>query len=78
MGVTCEPGEDDAALARRAVARVREISRECGIPERLREVGVREDQLGAIADRAFEDASHQGNPRPVTRADLETLARAAY
>jgi 4-hydroxybutyrate dehydrogenase len=73
-----EPPDEEPALARRAVARVREISRACAIPERLRDVGVKESQLGAIADRAFEDASHQGNPRPVTRADLETLARAAW
>jgi alcohol dehydrogenase class IV len=71
------PGEEPA-LARRAVARVREISRACGIPERLREVGVEQARLGDVADRAFEDACHQSNPRPVTRADLETIVRAAW
>jgi alcohol dehydrogenase class IV len=73
-----EPPGEDGALARRAVARVREISRACAIPERLRDVGVKEAQLGGIADRAFEDACHQSNPRPVTRADLETIVRAAW
>ena len=28
--------------------------------------------------KAFEDASHQGNPRPCTRDDLLELARAAF
>jgi alcohol dehydrogenase class IV len=73
-----EPPGEEPALARRAVARVREISRACGIPERLREVGVEQARLGDVADRAFEDACHQSNPRPVTRADLETIVRAAW
>jgi alcohol dehydrogenase class IV len=73
-----EPPGDEELLARRAVDRVRAIARDAGIPERLRDVGVKEGQLAEIADRAFEDASHLGNPRAVTRADLETLARAAF
>jgi 4-hydroxybutyrate dehydrogenase len=73
-----EPPADEDFLARRAVELVRRIAADCGIPDRLRDVGVKEGQLSAIADRAIEDASHQGNPRPVTRADLEAIARAAY
>jgi alcohol dehydrogenase class IV len=73
-----EPPAEEEVLARRAVERVRRIARDAGIPERLRECGVKEAQLPAIADRAWEDASHLTNPRPVTRADLETIARAAY
>ena len=73
-----EPPAEDELLARRAVERVRRMARDAGIPERLRDCGVEQARLGAIADKAFEDASHLTNPRPVTRADLEMLARAAY
>jgi alcohol dehydrogenase class IV len=73
-----EQGTDEEELARRCVERVRAIARECGIPERLREAGVKESQLPALADKAWEDASHLSNPRPIERGDLEALLRAAY
>ena len=73
------PGDGDPErLARRAVERVRSLAREAGLPEKLREVGVKESQLGALAVRAFEDASHLTNPRPCTLADLSALLHAAY
>ncbi len=68
----------DEALSTRAVERVRGLAREVGIPERLRDVGVNEDDLPRVAHKAFEDASHRTNPRPCTVADLLALARAAY
>ncbi len=71
-------GGSEGALARAAVERVRALTREIGIPERLRDAGVSEDQLEALADKAFEDASHLANPRPCTRDDLAALLRAAY
>jgi len=71
-------GGDDEALSARAVERIRALARGVGIPARLREVGVREEDLARIAARAFEDASHRTNPRPCTEADLLALARAAW
>jgi alcohol dehydrogenase class IV len=73
-----EPPADEDALARRAVDRVRALVRDAGLPARLRDAGVEEAQLGAIADLALEDACHLANPRPVTRADLEAIVRAAW
>ncbi len=71
-------GPDDAALASRAAARIAALARELGIPPRLRDAGVREEDLPAVAAKAFEDASHRTNPRPCTEADLLALARAAW
>ncbi len=71
------PSDDLPRLAHSAVERVRVLEREIGIPERLSEVGVRAEQIPAITEKAFEDASHQANPRPCTPADLEALLRAA-
>jgi alcohol dehydrogenase class IV len=73
-----EPPGEEEALARRAIDRVRAMALDAGIPARLRDVGVQEAQLPAIVDKAWEDASHLANPRPVTRADLDAIARAAY
>jgi alcohol dehydrogenase class IV len=75
-------GEDgrasDPDLAAAAVARVRRLSAELGLPARLRDAGVAEADLPRIAAKAFQDASHQTNPRPCTEADLLELARASW
>jgi 4-hydroxybutyrate dehydrogenase len=71
------PGAPDV-LAGRAIARTRALRAELGVPERLRDVGVKEEDLPRIAAKALEDASHGTNPRPCTEADLLAIARAAY
>lgn len=65
-------GYDDVAEA------VRELNRRIGIPARLREYGVSDSSLEALADKAIQDGCHQLNPRPCTRADLLALYREAY
>ncbi len=72
-----QPGPDHEALARRSIERVRALVRDCGLPAGLREVGVKPEQVPAIAAKAYEDASHQSNPRPCTPADLEAICRAS-
>jgi 4-hydroxybutyrate dehydrogenase len=57
---------------------VRELNRRIGIPARLREFGVSESALPALADKAIQDGCHQLNPRPCTREDLLELYRQAY
>jgi len=53
------------------------LNRDLGIPAHLSEVGVKQDQIPAMVEQAFEDACHLLNPRPVTKEDLERLYRAA-
>jgi alcohol dehydrogenase class IV len=76
MGEPSTLSED--ALADAAIERVRALNAQLGLPARLRDVGVKEADLPKIAKKAFEDASHQANPRPCTEADLLDLARSAY
>jgi alcohol dehydrogenase class IV len=76
MGDTSLAREE--VLAGSSIERVRRLNREIGIPGRLRDVGVKEEDLGRIADKAFQDASHQSNPRKCTRDDLLEILRAAY
>ncbi len=68
----------EEVLAGNAIERVRKLSALIGIPLRLRDVGVKEADLPLIAKKAFEDASHQTNPRKCSEADLAELARAAF
>jgi len=72
------PAGDEAQLAREAVARVRAIAREVGIPERLRDAGVKEAQLPLIAEKALQDNCHRTNPRPCRGEDLLAMLRASY
>jgi 4-hydroxybutyrate dehydrogenase len=56
---------------------IRDLNRRLGIAPRLRDYGVTEAALPALADKAAQDGCHQLNPRPCTREDLLTLYRAA-
>jgi len=71
-------GELEDVLAGVAIDRVRRLVADAGLPTRLSQAGVNEPDLGRIAELAFRDASHQGNPRPTTEADLLAIARAAF
>ncbi len=75
-------GEDarggDEALAASAVQRILALARDLRLPGRLRDAGVREEDLPRIAAKAFEDASHRTSPRPCDEADLLAIARAAW
>ncbi len=47
------------------------------LPSGLKSQGVSEADVPKLADKAFEDACHRSNPRPVTRDDLAALYRAS-
>ncbi len=59
------------------VERVRELNRRAGIRPRLRDYGITEAALEALAGKAIQDGCHQLNPRPCTREDLLALYRQA-
>jgi 4-hydroxybutyrate dehydrogenase len=56
---------------------LRELRKSLGLPGGLREEGVVPADLDRLADKAFEDACHRSNPRPVTREDLRALYAAS-
>jgi len=70
-------GAVEDVLAGVAIDRVRRLVADAGLPTRLSQAGVKEQDLPRIAELAFRDASHQGNPRATTEADLLGIARAA-
>jgi 4-hydroxybutyrate dehydrogenase len=57
---------------------VRGLNERLGIAPRLRDYGVKEEMLPALADKAIQDGCHQNNPRPCTREDLLALYRVTY
>jgi len=68
---------DEAAQA--AIEAVESLRREIGIPERIRDLGGREDQLPGFAQKAFALDRLKGvNPREATLEDLEKILEAAF
>jgi maleylacetate reductase len=65
------------ALGGDAVARVRELAR-LGAFERLRELGVPEDELGEVAAAAATRGGALANPRPASPAEIEELLRSVW
>jgi alcohol dehydrogenase class IV len=72
-------GLDERQAAERAVAAVERLRADIGVPGRLRELGVREEQLRPFAEKAFAvKRILRVNPRAVTADDLEGILRSAY
>ena len=72
-------GLDDEQAAERAITAVEQLRADIGIPQRLRDLGVREAQLRPFAEKAFAiKRILRVNPRPVTVEDLEAILRAAF
>lgn len=60
------------------VAAARALASDCGLPTRLRDVGVSEEALPALAETALGDAALFTNPRPASTDDLIDIMRAAW
>jgi alcohol dehydrogenase class IV len=72
-------GLDEQLAAERAIVAVEKLRNAIGIPKRLRDIGVKEEQLRPFAEKAAcIRRILRVNPRPVTAEDLEAILRAAY
>ena len=59
------------------VWKISELSKSVGITQTLRDVGVKEEDFGMLADKAMQDPCKPGNPREVSREDFIELYRQA-
>lgn len=64
--------------AQAAVKAVKDLAIEVGIPEKLRLLNVKEEDLERLAKSAFEDVCTPGNPREVTIKDILELYKKAF
>ncbi len=71
-------GMTEAEGVRAAVDAVRKLSLSIGIPQKLHEINVKEEDLHQLAGDAFNDVCTGGNPRPTSVEDIETLYRKAF
>lgn len=83
LGIARAMGVDTTGMSvdegvRAAVDAVRTLSRDIRIPQRLREIGVREEDIPALAAAAYDDVCTGGNPRPTSVEEIEQLYRTAF
>lgn len=61
-----------------AVKAVRSLSVSVGIPQKLHEIGVKQEDLPSLAVAAFNDVCTGGNPRETSIEEIEKLYRKAF
>lgn len=67
---------DEGVVA--AIKAVRDLSLSIRIPQHLHEIGVKEEDIPALAVAAFNDVCTGGNPRPTSVAEIEKLYHIAF
>ena len=61
-----------------AINAVKQLSADVGIPATLKEIGVKEEDLDALADAAMADVCTGGNPRPCTKELVLEVYKTAF
>ena len=77
MGVDTT-GMSQAEYRAAAVNAVKQLSKDVGIPEKLHEIGVKEEDLQALSESAFADVCTGGNPRPCTVESILGIYKTAF
>ena len=78
MGVQGTESMSQEEYRRSAVDAVKQLSKDVGIPEKLHEIGVKEEDLQALAESAFADVCTGGNPRPCTVESILEIYKTAF
>lgn len=68
-----EAGMTDEQAAEAACNEIENLSKLVGIPQHLTELGIKEEDIPALAEQAITDVCTPGNPRPVTKEDILNL-----
>jgi alcohol dehydrogenase len=77
MGVNAG-GRPEGEVIEDGIAAVEQLALDCGLPARLRDVGVPEDALPAVADGTLMDGTMLSNPRPAEFEDALAVVRACW
>lgn len=62
----------------KAVNAIQELNQKLGIPSHLKEVGVKEEDIPMLSEKAMNDVCTGGNPRETSVADIEKIYREAF
>lgn len=70
----CEPGATDAETAMRGIEFIAEMSKACGIPQTLEEIGIPASAIDDMAKAAMlQQRLLKNNPRPITEQDCREI-----
>ena len=75
MGVPGTEAMSQEEYRQAAIDAVRQLGKDVGIPQKVSEVGVREEDIDFLADSAMADACTPGNPKDPTKEDIVALYR---
>ncbi|CAI9398520.1 Lactaldehyde reductase [Pleomorphomonas sp. T1.2MG-36] len=75
LGVKGTEAMSIAEARKAAVTAVETLSKDVGIPAKLSEVGVKAEDIPALAEAAFADVCTGGNPRDTSIPEIEALYR---
>ena len=64
--------------AEKAIDAMFKLAEDIGIPRRLRDVGVKEEDFEYMAGNALQDGNAFSNPRKGTEEDIVNIFKAAY
>lgn len=70
-----QAGMTDEQAAEAACNEIENLSKLVGIPQHLTELGIKEEDIPALAEQAITDVCTPGNPRPVSKEDILALYR---
>lgn len=62
----------------KVVNAIQELNQKLGIPAHLKEVGVKEEDIPMLSEKAMNDVCTGGNPRETSVADIEKIYREAF
>ncbi|MBQ0085974.1 MAG: iron-containing alcohol dehydrogenase [Prevotella sp.] len=75
----CEQGKDDMETAERGVRFIEQLSKDCGIPQTLAEIGIPQTSVDGMAKAAMDcQRLLKNNPREVTEQDCRDIYNALY
>jgi lactaldehyde reductase len=77
FGLSMDNLNDEEAV-NKVVNAVRDLAIRLNIPQRIREIGGKENDIMLLAKKAFEDPCTGGNPRETTFEDFVELYRRAF
>ena len=78
MGVKKVDEMKQAGYREAAIKAVKKLSKDVGIPKTLKEIGVKKEDLEALAEAAMADVCTGGNPRPCTKELVLKVYQKAY
>jgi lactaldehyde reductase len=78
MGVEGVDSMSQEEYRKVAIDAVKKLSEDVGIPKTLKEIGVKEEDLQALAESAMADACTPGNPRDTNVPEILEIYKSIY